>query len=1141
MDTSTAATGMSYNNTKFLGWVRLALTVSVFIILLNTNGTIHGAAPGMQSESTITISNESDELFQEGSTPVSDMPTIRLKQKEDCYSTFLTGVDYYEEYNFDESLKYYQQALDCYRQLGSREGEGGVLFNIGVIYHEQGEYQSALLQFAPSLAIALENGNREAEWEIRSRIGIIHYEQGRYNDALAQYEAALDVLREMGNREEEGRLLADIGDVYRSMGSDEEALGYYELSLETAGEVGDRLGEGRALTRIAEYYIEVGRFTDALAYSEEALDIAYEVNSPEGQAVVLNQIGMIYRWQGRYEDALIQYDAALAILREMGNRWIEGEALANRGEIYATLGHHEEAQAQYNEALGIARELHNRSSEAVILSNLGSSYHVQGRYEDALMHVEAALAIARQIGDLPLEGIILSNTGVLYAAQGRYDDALPQQEAALTIARESGNRLNELQALINLGTIYREQENFEDAMARYEEALAITREVDEPLDEVFIRFGMGMVHNAQGAYDDALVQLVSALTIALEVGDPEAEGTVRAGLAAAYYELGLFEDALEQLETVLTIARQLGDRRAEAAALANTGVLYYNQRLYDDASANYEAAMALAESIRATAGNELARTEHIAQYVNLFDFAIDLYLEGEYANKAFFTSERGRARSFLDSIVTGYIEPDDGETARLIEREREAYQTRQAIEEALVRAHGQISVDGGLVADLEADLAAAQADYEAVVNKIVARQDMLRSLIPGRGLDYVLGADEVQAALPADTTLVSYYLYTDHNDEERAVVFVIGQSQFEVMPLSVGEGKLSQVLSDFRDFPNLSDTHPESLRQLYTWLIEPIAGELSTSRLIIIPHGILHYLPFTALTDGKQYLGERFVITTLPSASILPLLDENRASRRTPLVLGNPASDANLDNLPAGEAEAQAVATLYGDAAYIGAEATETLVKEQAGRFGVLHIASHAEFNPTAPLQSGLYLAPDGTNDGLLHVDEVYGLDLTATDLVVLSACETNIGDVSPGDDIVALNRAFLFAGAQTVVASLWSIDDQATSMLMTRFYSYLNEGWGEAEALRQAQIDLRTEHPEYGHPFYWAAFALSGDGGEVTHLIQDTAVLTATAIPVPTTSLEPTVSEPTSAPGLGICAGAAFPLGLVFLVVQRRRSRVAR
>jgi CHAT domain-containing protein len=166
-------------------------------------------------------------------------------------------------------------------------------------------------------------------------------------------------------------------------------------------------------------------------------------------------------------------------------------------------------------------------------------------------------------------------------------------------------------------------------------------------------------------------------------------------------------------------------------------------------------------------------------------------------------------------------------------------------------------------------------------------------------------------------------------------------------------------------------------------------------------------------------------------------------------------------------------------------------------------------------LFSTIHLAEDKENDGRLEVHEVYGLDLEeSTDLVVLSACQTQLGALSAGDEVVGLTRAFLYAGTPSVMASLWSVDDEATALLMERFYTHLEAGMGKGEALRQAQVDVRAEYP---HPYYWAAFVLTGDAGEAN--VQG-------------------VPEPTPGVG-GPCWGAAVPVGLVMLVgVRRHRAR---
>jgi CHAT domain-containing protein len=158
----------------------------------------------------------------------------------------------------------------------------------------------------------------------------------------------------------------------------------------------------------------------------------------------------------------------------------------------------------------------------------------------------------------------------------------------------------------------------------------------------------------------------------------------------------------------------------------------------------------------------------------------------------------------------------------------------------------------------------------------------------------------------------------------------------------------------------------------------------------------------------------------------------------------------------------------------VAADATESAVRSKAGQASIIHLAAHGEFNPYNPLFSAIHLAGDAQNDGRLEAHEVYGLDLTAaTELVVLSACQTNVGAVSAGDEVVGLNRAFIYAGTPTVIASLWNVDDAATALIMERFYTHLRSGANKGEALRQAQIEVRAKYP---HPFYWAAFVLTGD-----------------------------------------------------------------
>jgi CHAT domain-containing protein len=189
------------------------------------------------------------------------------------------------------------------------------------------------------------------------------------------------------------------------------------------------------------------------------------------------------------------------------------------------------------------------------------------------------------------------------------------------------------------------------------------------------------------------------------------------------------------------------------------------------------------------------------------------------------------------------------------------------------------------------------------------------------------------------------------------------------------------------------------------------------------------------------------------------------------LAIGNPDLGAAL-NLRYAEREARSLGDRFpGSRVLIRQEATKPMVKALSGDAGLIHFATHGELNEQDPLASALLLTPEGSEDGRLQVRELFGLDLHAR-LVVLSACETGLGKLSRGDELVGLQRAFLYAGTPAVMTTLWKVDDRASFVLMREFYDRLMKGRGPAEALRQAQSAAMQEFP---HPFFWAAFGVTG------------------------------------------------------------------
>lgn len=251
---------------------------------------------------------------------------------------------------------------------------------------------------------------------------------------------------------------------------------------------------------------------------------------------------------------------------------------------------------------------------------------------------------------------------------------------------------------------------------------------------------------------------------------------------------------------------------------------------------------------------------------------------------------------------------------------------------------------------------------------------------------------------------------------------------------------------------------------MYDILIAPIEAHISTPKIGIIPYGVLNYLPFQALYDGNRYLIEKFTISYIPSLSILPFIQQNDQDE-SPRILafGNPdLGNASLD-LPATEKEVASIKSIFPAADILKRQnASEAKAKQLAGRFNLVHFASHGEYVPEVPLASCLRLTPRNGEDGRPEAK-----------LVVTSACQKAIGKINQGDEIVSPTRAFIYAGAHSVLGSLWNISDDATAELMQAFYSNIRT-IGKAEALRQAQIKMITSE-NYNHPFYWAAFNITG------------------------------------------------------------------
>jgi len=467
-----------------------------------------------------------------------------------------------------------------------------------------------------------------------------------------------------------------------------------------------------------------------------------------------------------------------------------------------------------------------------------------------------------------------------------------------------------------------------------------------------------------------------------------------------------------------------------------------------EATELYRKSIDIIESQRATINSEASKIGFVGDKQNVYHHMVSALIATGRQAAAFEYVERAKSRALVDMLASN----------------QDLSAERPEIKSYLSELDAAERETKALAIGQEATAVAQSRTRSIQIRKrIHATAPELYSLIAVS----VPPAPEIQALLsPTETILEYYYMEND------LYAFAVTPKDIRVVHL---DGKaLSEEIAALRQ----AISRPESdacfslLSRSYHRLLEPVEGYLSTSNLVIVPHGILHYVPFGALYRGKDYLIDRFAVSYLPSSTVLKFLSARKISgRHHLLVLGNPdLGDARLDLKYAEEESLDISKGFPGAQVLLRAEATETAFKKQATDFNYIHFASHALFEPDSPLNSALFLRGDAENDGRLKASELYAMRLKA-DLITLSACETGVTKICNGDDIVGLTRGFLYAGGNTIVASLWQVDDLATSQLMVEFYSRL-EKLGKRNALREAQLIVRKQYP---HPYFWAAFQLIG------------------------------------------------------------------
>ena len=842
-----------------------------------------------------------------------------------------------------------------------------------------------------------------------------------------------------------------------------------------------------ARTNIGRMFVlqELGRYAEALETGEsvrtflqntDSLDLTHASEETNGLAARVSQNqGLCYELMGKYDQALVAYqdaEARFGLLQMTENL---GDVGNNRGLVLLSLGRGHDALEAFEKALtifdfdkdGLALKC------AQTLGNIGSAHLLMGNYARGLAAFEQVRQSLESLAAQTSKHIALLDLAEAYLSLNLYDEALSVYREADALLNASGMQHDRARSLWGMGAALMAQSQFDEAARVLNVAATLFAAADNAPMRAIVLLRQSVLQATWGHSEAALSKAHDALNAVTEGDWP---------LQQVYAHLHLADLVLpdvDQTQFHLQACEKLMSR------LNLPGLRYLlNQRLghlklvmgnYLDAEPLLQAAAHELDQLRAHVTEDRMRVSFATDKVAAYDDLVRLYLSrnvnGDVAH-AFATAERAKSRALLALLnKTNEAKPTTDQTLQQVRRNVAQEELNATYTEMLGNA--ETAPRKRSLPDLQA----RAIELEREINRIQLQLSANRAPQDDR-LDQPLSLEAIRSQLLADTALVSYYIC-----DETIFAFVITRDHVHIA--HVGQAgisttptvarllqRLSAQWERFRAGRAFAMRHAAQLEQsaqrllasLYDELFKPIEPFIQdVQRLIIVPHGLLHQVPFHALFDGSRYLIERFTISYAPSATVLAICQQRQS----------PASGQSLvvgvadELIPAAAAEAQAVATVLGTAnVLLNEQATLAALRDCTPSCDVVHLACHGLFRAGNPMFSSLKL-----HDGWLLALDAMQLDLRGA-LVTLSACESGRSQTLSGDEIVGLMRAFLGAGVASLVVSLWLVQDETTAEFMQTWYEHMRKGMGRAEALQTAQLALKSK---FAHPYYWAPFMIVG------------------------------------------------------------------
>jgi CHAT domain-containing protein len=928
--------------------------------------------------------------------------------------------------------------------------------------------------------IAQTANKKKAEADRLFEKGNQQYQTSQFQLALKSWQQALQMYRGIRDRKGEVKALNGLGGAHYFLDNYDEATDYHKKALAIAKTIKDRKGEGESLNSLGNVLQALGKYDEAIDLHQKSLIISKAIKDEKGEMEAIISLGDAYYFIDNYTKAIGNYKQSLAISQRIKNKKGQRESLSGLGDVNYLMDNYATALGYHTQGLDLARKIEDRQGEVESLRGLGSIYEFLNEYSKAIRLYEQGLAIARKIGDRQNEGLMQSNLGSVSKAQGDnarlsnpqealnyYENAKIRLKESLKIAIAIGDQQGEGQTSGDLGNVYEAEEDYSNAIKFYERYLLIAKEIDDQLGEAQALFDLGNVYELMKDPQKAINYQLDSLSVARKIKNREGEASVFSGLGSI-----LSNNKNPQIELAIVF---------------------------------YKRSVNISESIR---GDNLSLSRETQEsYISS--------IAKTYRNLADLLLTQGRTREAQEILELLKVQENRGYDRASQSQQPTVQLTLHPLEQQALQT-------------FETTIARKQPltlqDYQKLYQTLTQNRDRL--IKDGNGNVTTIGNPQNLIANPK-TLLIQNLVVNDK-------IWVLWTSQTggtQAIATPVPQTELDQTVKQFREqlssptssLPSLQATS----RKLYNWLIPPaLQTELAQhpkQHLIFSLDHVTRYIPVATLHDGQTYLTQRYQLSNVITT------DTNTTDRLPPpaqtpvLALGTAQAFPNFSELKFVPIELQNISQdgnpqgLYPGQKYLNAGFNRDILK-RLDRYRIVHIATHGQFNPTNILNSFLLLG----NGDRLPISEIDQLtNLTNTHLVVLSACETGLGEVkSDGTEISGMSGYFLYRGAKSVMASLWSVSDPSTALFMQQFYRHLADGKTKAEGIQQVQNyfiqgqltkqdaenlsegkvppkDL-SDRPRsnaqiltswaqgggsrsavslnYTHPFYWAPFTLVGN-----------------------------------------------------------------